>query len=94
MMENISKKEKLLIPSIDFPFSTKFSKAFLIRYIKNIGYMANFRLFETQRVCRRQFWILGKCQKLLQYDRKYRGKWRKCLLRAISPFPKVFSEYF
>ena len=42
----------------------------------------NFRLFQTERVCRRQF----------QTGRKHCGKRRNCSLRAISPFPTVFSK--
>ena len=52
----------------------------------------NFRLFKTERVCRRQFYMSCKWQKLLQKGRKYSGERRNCLLCAISPFTKVFSE--
>ena len=52
----------------------------------------NFRLFQTQRVCRRQFQIWWKWQKVIQTGRKHCGKRRNCLLRAISPFPTVFSK--
>ena len=52
----------------------------------------NFRLFQTERVCRRQFQIWRKWQKPLQTGRKHCGKWRNCSLRAISPFPTVFSK--
>ena len=52
----------------------------------------NFRLFETERVCRRQFQISRKWQKCIQMGRKHCGKRRNCSLRAISPFPKVFSK--
>ena len=45
-------------------------------------------------VCRRQFWILWKWQKVIQTVRKHCGKRRNCLLRAISPFPTVFSKDF
>ena len=43
--------------------------------------MTNFRLFQTERVCRRQFQIW---QKVIQTGRKRCGKRRNCLLRAIS----------
>ena len=52
----------------------------------------NFRLFQTERVCRRQFQIGRKWQKVNQTGRKHCGKRRNCSLRAISPFPTVFSK--
>ena len=52
----------------------------------------NFRLYQTQRVCRWWFQIWWKWQKVLKIDRKYCGKRRNCLLRAIFPFPTVFSK--
>ena len=54
--------------------------------------MTNFRLFQTERVCRRQFQIWQKCQKVIQMGRKHCWKKRNCSLRAISPFPPVFSK--
>ena len=52
----------------------------------------NFSLFQTEIVCRRQFLILWKWKKVLQKVRKHCGKRRNCSLRAISPFPTVFSK--
>ena len=52
----------------------------------------NFRLFQTERVCRRQFQVWWKWQKVLQMVRKRCGKRRNCSSRAISPFPTVFSK--
>ena len=52
----------------------------------------NFRLFKSERLCRRQFQIWRKCQKVIQIGRKHCGKRRNCSLRAISPFPTVFSK--
>ena len=52
----------------------------------------NFRLFQTKRVCRRQFQIWAKWQKVIQMGRKHRGKRRNCSLWAISPFPTVVSK--
>ena len=57
-----------------------------------ISQMAKFRLFQTKRVCRRQFRIRWKWQKVLEMGKKHCGKRRNCLLRAISPFPTVFSK--
>ena len=54
----------------------------------------NFRLFQTERVCRQQFQIWRKWQKVIQKGRKHCGKRRNCSLRAISPFPRVFSKGF
>ena len=51
-----------------------------------------FRLFQTQRLCRRQFQIWWKWQEVLQMGIKHCGKRRNCSLRAISPFPSVFSK--
>ena len=52
----------------------------------------NFRLFQTERVCRRQFKIRQKWRKIIPSGRKHCGKRRNCSLRAISPFPTVFSK--
>ena len=54
--------------------------------------MTNFRFFRIERLCRRQFQIRGKWQKVIQTGRKHCGKRRNCSLRAISPFPLVFSK--
>ena len=50
----------------------------------------SFRVFQIERVCRQQF--LSWWQKVFQMDRKHCGKRRNCSLRAISPFPTVFSK--
>ena len=52
----------------------------------------NFRLFQIERVCRQQFQIWRKWQKVIQTGRKHCGKRRNCLLRAISPFSTVFFK--
>ena len=52
----------------------------------------NFRLFYTERVCRRQFQIWRKWQTFIQTGRKHCGKRRNCSSRAISPFSTVFSK--
>ena len=54
--------------------------------------MTNFRLFQIERLCRRQFKIRRKWQKVIQSGRKHSGKRKNCSLRAISPFPTVFSK--
>ena len=67
--------------------TTKSSIKYLTHY-----QTTNFRLFQTERVCRRQFQIWRKWQKVIQTGRKHCGKRRNCSLRAISPFPAVFSK--
>ena len=52
----------------------------------------NFRLFQIEKVCRRQFQIRRKWQTVIQMNRKHCWKRRNCSLRAISPFPTVFSK--
>ena len=52
----------------------------------------NFRLFQIERVCRRQFRIWWQWQKVLLTGRKHCGKRRNCSFWAISPFPTVFSK--
>ena len=52
----------------------------------------DFRLFQTERVCRRQLQIWRKWQKVIQTGRKHCGKRRNCSLRAISPFPQCFQK--
>ena len=54
--------------------------------------MSNYRLFQTERLCRRQFKIGRKWQKVIQTGRKHCGKRRNCSSRAIYPFPTVFSK--
>ena len=53
----------------------------------------NYRLIQTERVCRRQFQIWWKCQKVLQMGRKQYEKRRNRSLRAISLFPAVFPKF-
>ena len=52
----------------------------------------NFRLFQSERVCRRQLQIGQKWQKIIQTGGKHCGKRRNCSLQGISPFPTVFSK--
>ena len=54
--------------------------------------MTNFRLFQTEGVCRRQFQILRKWKRVIPKGWKHSGKRRNCLLQANSPFPTVFSK--
>ena len=51
----------------------------------------NFRLFQTERVCRRNLNLM-KMEESSPKSRKHCGKSRNCSLRAISTFPAVFSK--
>ena len=64
------------------------------RAVLTFSQTTNFRLFQTERVCRRQFQLRWKWQKFHQMGRKHCGKRRNCSSRAISPFPTVFSKGF
>ena len=52
--------------------------------------MTNFRLFQTERVCRRQFLIWRKWQEVIQTDRKHRGKRRNC---SHSVFKRLVTQW-
>ena len=69
-----------------------FLEGWLVDFPLTYYQMTNFRLFQTERVCRRQFQIWQKWQKVIQTGWKHCGKRRNCSLRAISPFPTVFSK--
>ena len=75
-------------------FNLDQSKILLFGTELTLFQMGNFRLFETERLCRQQFQILMKWQKVQRKGRKHCGKRRNSLLRAISPFPTVFSKNF
>ena len=70
----------------EYPFGQCFSLS-LTHY-----QTTNFRLVQTERVCRQRFQIWRKLQKAIQTGRKHCGKRRNCSLWAISPFPTVFSK--
>ena len=95
-VENIQwAKEKMVVTSI-FSFSHNFfSKSLKVIMVGNelTHYqMTIFRHFRIERLCRRPFQIWRKWQKVIQTGRKHCGKGRNCSLRAISPFPTVFSK--
>ena len=77
-------------------FSKKYFRiAKVVNMVDNaltLSQTSNFRLIQIERVCRRQFQFCLKCQKALLTGRKHCGKRRNCSLRAISPFPIVFSK--
>ena len=61
-------------------------------FILTLSQTTKLRLFQTERVCIRQFKIWWKWQKVLKICRKHCGKRRNCSLQAISPFPRVFKR--
>ena len=71
-------------------FSTAFPPAD-DSFCLTLSQTTNFELFQTERICRRQFKIGWHWLKGLQMGRKPCGKRRYCSLRAISPFPTGFS---
>ena len=50
------------------------------------------RLAKLKELAGDNFKVDKNGRKFSKYDRKHRGKRRNCLLRAISPFPTVFSK--
>ena len=73
--------------------STNATPAFsTLLFFWTLSQMINFRLFQTERVYRWQFQILRKWQNTIQTARKHYVNRRNCLLRAISPFPTLFSK--
>ena len=84
MVEKTLGKGELLIMG-NFSFFPVFSKGLKCRHLKtitcfgkscrlNLSQMTNFRLFQTQRVCKQRFRIWWKWQKVLQMGRKHCGK--------------------
>ena len=53
--------------------------------------MTYFELFQTERVCRRQFQIRYKWHKVLKTDRKCCGKRKNCLSQEFYP---VYTTVF
>ena len=96
-IEILYEKDKLLVTNIfSFSHNIFFSSAKEgiqpLETSLTLSQTTNFRLFQIERVCRRQFQDYWKWQKALQTGRKHCGKRRNCSLRAISPFPTVFSK--
>ena len=54
--------------------------------------MTNFRLFQTERVCRWQFRIWWKLQKVLQTGRKHCGKGEIARYEQFLLFPQCFQK--
>ena len=51
-----------------------------------------FRLIETERVCRRQIQFGENGERFSKKGRKHCEKMRNCSLQAIFPFATVFSK--
>ena len=59
-----------------------------------LSQMTNFRLFQTKRICRRQFWIWWKWQKVLHMGGKHWEK-KKLLVTSIFSFShSVFLSFY
>ena len=88
--ENAVKQHFLPFPQCFLPFPKQIS---IFQRNLILSQTTNFRLFQTERFCRRQFQIWWKWKKNLQRDRKHCGKRRNCSLWAISLFPhSVFKR--
>ena len=87
----ISKVKFCVLQNMYLNMKTVF-KLFMSENCLTLSQTSNFSLFQTERGYRRQFKIWWKWQKVLQMGRKQCGKRRNCSLRAISPFPTVFSK--
>ena len=55
-------------------------------------YLTNCRLFWIERLCRQQFQIWRKWQKVIQTGRKHCGKRRNCLYEQFLLFPQFFEK--
>ena len=78
-----------LLETSNFSFSHSVCKRFVSQGSQKVSLcgnglthyqMTNFRLFQTERVCRRQFQIGQKWQQVIQTGRKHCGKRRNCSL--------------
>ena len=61
-------------------------------YVLTLSQTTKFRLFQTERVCRWQFQIWWKWQKVFWMGRKQSGKRRNCSLWAISLYLHCFQK--
>ena len=58
----------------------------------NPSQTTNFKLFQTERVCRRQFKISSKWQKVLQMGGKPAGKGEIARYEQFLLFPQCFQK--
>ena len=89
--ENAGCQHFLVFPQC---FQKHYSKVLLAFWTAclTLSQTTNFRLFQTEWVCTKQFQIWRKYQKFIETGRKRCGKRINCSLRAIYPFPTVFSK--
>ena len=87
----VVKGQTLVVVVVDGFFISKIVFAWLLCFSSILTHYqtTNFRLFQTERVCRRQFQIWWKWQQVIQTGRKHCGKRRNCSLWAT-----VFSLFF
>ena len=102
--ENAGNQHFLLFPQCCLPFqySAKFNLSSADAF--NLDQSKNLSLGKELTITRRQILdsskdladdnlkFKKKMQKVIQTGRKHCGKRRNCSLRAISPFPTVFSK--
>ena len=63
------------------------------RYFISVNPLSdNFRLFQTERVCRQQLQIWRKWQKVIQMGRKHCGKGGIARYEQFLPFPQCFQK--
>ena len=80
--------KKPILPGFFFPPYFNYGSSMYLTLTQT----TNLRFFQTERISRRQFQSWWNWQKIIQMARKHWGKRRNCPLRAISPFPTVFSK--
>ena len=86
--------------TIFIKFELVICKLFQFGNVKNLSFgngltlsqTANFRLFQTKRVLQTTISNVMKMAESFQTGRKYYGKRRNCLSKAISPLPVVSQK--
>ena len=99
-VENIVRKKEKMLVTFRSGQSWRNRQRTILRLVGEYGprfsltnyQTTKFRLFQTERVCRRHFQFWRKWQRAIQTGRKHYWKRRNCSLRAISPFPTVFAK--
>ena len=66
--------------------------SFSTDFVNPLPLTTNFRLFQTERVCKRQFQIWWKWKKVIQMGRKLCGKRRNCIMSNFSFSHSVFKR--
>ena len=89
--KHCGKKVKLLKWAIS-PFSTMFSIQYVSWYPLTHYQTTNFRLVQTERVCRRQFQIWRKWQKVIKTVENTVGKGEIACYEQFLLFPQCFQK--